>query len=120
MLNLSEFRLFILMGLLPLSWWLNKPTQSVKALLANANGQVVEALRIGKTRLKTTHVVGRVFVGVNATSTHNLYILHHCQRTGKWVPKTYCEKNKSHRRAPLYKGVGRPTLTPSCLELLSS
>jgi len=33
---------------------------------------VVEVLRIGKTRLKTTHVVGRVFVGVNATPIHTL------------------------------------------------
>ena len=69
-----EFLLFTLMGDIPLSWWPNKPTQSVKALLANANGQVVEALRIGKTRLKTTHVVGRVFVGVNATPIHTLFL----------------------------------------------
>jgi len=55
---MADFPLFILMGLLPLSWWLNKPTQSVKALLANADGQVVEALRIGKTRLKTPRELG--------------------------------------------------------------
>ena len=63
-----------LMGDIPLSWWLNKPTQSVKALFANSDGQVVEVLRIGKTRLKTTHVVGRVFMGVNATPIHTLFL----------------------------------------------
>ena len=64
-----------LMGDIPLSWWLNKPTQSVKALFANSDGHVVEVLRIGKTRLKTTHVVGRVFVGINAMPIHTFIFL---------------------------------------------
>jgi len=31
---------------------------------------VDEALRVGKKRLKTTHVVGRFFVGMNAMPIH--------------------------------------------------
>ena len=59
-----------LMGDIPLSWWLNKPTQSVKALLPPTKSQLAEEGIVSKMRLKTTHVVGRIFVGINAMPTH--------------------------------------------------
>ena len=62
-----------LMGDIPLSWWLNNPTQSDKAVLTPTKSRLAEEGLVSKTRLKTTHVVGRVFVGVNATPIHTLF-----------------------------------------------